>query len=65
VTGAPVDRSASSTSTTAAATEDGIVVRDGMPKMDADYEAAVKKCESVNFNRTQCINTAKQTYGRI
>jgi len=44
---------------------EGINVKDGTPQMEAEYQAAIKKCESVNFNRTQCINAAKETYGRI
>jgi hypothetical protein len=61
-----VGSSTPSTSTTVAAIPaEGLNVQDGMPQVEADYQAAIKKCESVNFNRTQCINTAKETYGRI
>jgi hypothetical protein len=54
-----------SRSTVAVIPADGINVKDGTPQMEADYQAAIRKCESVNFNRTQCINAAKEAYGRM
>jgi hypothetical protein len=62
---ATVGSSTPSRSTVAAIPAEGLNVQDGMPQVEADYQAAIKKCEYVNFNRTQCINTAKETYGRI
>jgi hypothetical protein len=41
-------------------------VKDGAGITEAEYEAAVKECESADAaNKDRCINTAKEHFGRM
>jgi hypothetical protein len=45
---------------------EGNTVRDGAGITEAEYEAAVKECESADAaSKDRCINTAKEHFGRM
>lgn len=45
---------------------DGNTVKDGNTVAEADYQAAVKECESANAaDKDRCISTANEHFGRM